>query len=108
VLAHHDNVAALMAMPGAWVDRVRQRRPMKILTFDLDSSVSETYGHQEGSSCRWHFGCQCDHPLFCFSQFGEVERALLRDVFIVTNVHWSARRMVNFSNGSAGPSGGSR
>ena len=45
-----DHLAALMAMPGQWVDRIRQRRPMKKLILDLNSSVSETYGRQEGSA----------------------------------------------------------
>lgn len=48
VLGHLDNLARLMAMPGAWVDRVRQRRPMRTLILDLDSSVSVTHGGQEG------------------------------------------------------------
>ncbi len=39
-----DNLAALMAMPSQWVDRIRQRRPMKKLILDMDSTVSETYG----------------------------------------------------------------
>ncbi len=47
VLTHPDNLAALMAMPGQWVDRIRQRRPMKKLILDLDSSVSQTYGRRE-------------------------------------------------------------
>ena len=34
--------AAFMAMPGQWVDRIRQRHPMKKLILDMDSSVSET------------------------------------------------------------------
>ncbi|MCH8344076.1 MAG: hypothetical protein IH983_08805 [Planctomycetes bacterium] len=42
-----DNLAALMAMPGRWVGRIRQRRPMKKLILDMDSSVSETCGWQE-------------------------------------------------------------
>ena len=44
----------------------------------MDSSVSETYGHQEGSAYNGHFECTCYHPLFCFNQFGDLERALLR------------------------------
>jgi len=78
VLGHPDNLARLMAMPEAWVDHVRQRRPMRTLILDLDSSVSETYGDQEGSAYNGHFGCECYHPLFCFNQFGDVERVLLR------------------------------
>ncbi|MCH8342955.1 MAG: hypothetical protein IH983_03105 [Planctomycetes bacterium] len=33
--------------PGQWVNRIRQRRPMKKLILDMDSSVSETYGRRE-------------------------------------------------------------
>ena len=42
-----DNLATLMAMLGQWVDRIRQRRRMKKLILKMDSSVSETYGHQD-------------------------------------------------------------
>ena len=45
-----DNLADLMAMPGQWVDRIRQSRPTKKLMLDKDSSVSETYSQQEGSA----------------------------------------------------------
>jgi hypothetical protein len=56
---------------------------MRELILDLDSSVSETYGEQEGTAYNGHFDCTCYHPLFCFNQFGDVERALLRE----GNVH---------------------
>ncbi len=42
VLAHPNNLATLMAIPWAWVDRVRERRPMKTLILDLDRSATET------------------------------------------------------------------
>ncbi len=45
---------------------------------DMDSSESPTHGDQEGSTYNGHFGCTCYHPLFCFNQFGELERSLLR------------------------------
>ena len=88
VLAHPDNLATLMAMPGAWVDRVCEVRPMRMLILDLDSSVSETYGRQEGSAYNGHFGCECYHPLFCFNQFGDVERALLRNGNVASADDW--------------------
>jgi hypothetical protein len=44
----------------------------------MDSSVSETYGHQEGSAYNGHFACTCYHPLFLFNQFGDLERVMLR------------------------------
>lgn len=83
VLTLPDNLQALRALPGQWVDRVRQRKPLKKLILDMDSSVSETYGRQEGSAYNGYFECACYHPLFCFNQDGDVEAALLRN----GNVH---------------------
>ena len=59
VLRHPDNLAVLMAMPGQWVDLIHQRRPIAKLIPDMDSSVSETYGQQEGTAYNGHFGCDC-------------------------------------------------
>ena len=78
VLTDPDNLAALTAIPGQWVDSVYQRRPLKKLILDMDSSVSPTHGQQEGSMYNGHFGCTCYHPLFLFNQDGDVERAMLR------------------------------
>ena len=44
----------------------------------MDSSESPTYGDQDGSAYNGHFGCTCYHPLFVFSQLGNVERCALR------------------------------
>jgi hypothetical protein len=44
----------------------------------MDSSVSETYGQQQGTAYSGHFGCICYHPLFVFNQFGDLERVMLR------------------------------
>lgn len=49
----------------------------------MDSSVSPTYGKQEGTAYNGHFGCTCYHPLFVFNQFGDLERNTLR----AGNVH---------------------
>ena len=49
VLTCTDNLAALMNMPGHWVDIIHQRKPIKKLILDMDSSVSPTYGQQEGA-----------------------------------------------------------
>jgi len=46
-------------------------------------SVSPTYGNQEGTAYNGYFQCTCYHPLFCFNQYGDLERALLRN----GNVH---------------------
>ena len=73
VLNHPDNPTALMNMLGQWVDLIRQRRPIRKLILDMDSSVSPTYGQQEGTAYNGHFGCDCYHPLFIFNQDGDVE-----------------------------------
>ena len=62
------------------------RRPQPTIVLDMDSSVSETRGAQEGSAYNWHFGCTCYHPLFVFNQFGDLERCALRP----GNVHRAA------------------
>ena len=49
----------------------------------MDSSVSPTYGDQEGTAYNGHFACTCYHPLFVFNQFGDLERCVLRS----GNVH---------------------
>ena len=83
VLTQKDNLAMLAKLPGMWIDRLRKQRPMRELILDMDSSVSETHGEQEGSAYNGHFGCTCYHPLFCFNQFGDVEEVMLRQ----GNVH---------------------
>ena len=77
-LATDDNLAALTELSGVWIDRVHERKPPKMIILDVDSSESPTYGEQEGSAYNGYFGCTCYHPLFCFNQFGDLERCLLR------------------------------
>src|SRR5690349_19645649 len=77
-LSTKDNLKHLMDLPGEWIDQAHQRRKLTKLILDMDSSVSETYGHQEGTAYNGHFGCTCYHPLFLFNQFGDLERVLLR------------------------------
>jgi len=83
ILTQPKNLELLMNLVGKWVDRVHQRKSLKKIILDMDSSVSPTYGNQEGSSYNGFFRCTCYHPLFCFNQFGDLERALLRN----GNVH---------------------
>ena len=72
------NLSALSDLSGAWIDRVHERKPPKVIVLDMDSSESPTYGEQEGSAYNGHFGCTCYHPLFVFNQFGDLERSTLR------------------------------
>jgi hypothetical protein len=78
-LTQPNNLKALTKLSGNWIDRLREHRAMRELILDMDSSVSETYGEQEGTAYNGHFGCTCYHPLFCFNQFGDVEGTLLRE-----------------------------
>jgi hypothetical protein len=78
ILSTKSNLTALMNLSGRWIDNVHQRRPLKELILDLDSSVSETYGRQQGTAYNGHFECLCYHPLFLFNQFGDLESAMLR------------------------------
>jgi len=77
-----------MNLSGIWIDRVHGRRPVRKIILDMDSSVSETYGQQEGSAYNGHFGCTCYHPLFCFNQFGDLERCLLRNGNVASADDW--------------------
>jgi hypothetical protein len=78
VLTQPNNLKALTKLCGNWIDRLREHRAMRELILDLDSSVSETYGEQEGTADNGPFGRTCYHPLFCFNQFGDVEGTRLR------------------------------
>jgi Transposase DDE domain group 1 len=77
-LATDANLAALMDLPGAWIDQVHEPKPPGGIVLDMDSSESPTHGQQEGSAWNGHFGCTCYHPLFVFNQYGDLERCLLR------------------------------
>src|SRR3712207_2523273 len=77
-LTGEANLAALVDLSGAWIDRVHARRPQTTIVLDIDGSVGETHGAHEGSAYDGHFGCTCYHPLFLFNQFGDLERCALR------------------------------
>jgi len=88
VLTQPENPSVLMDLCGRWIDMVHRRKPIREIILDLDSSVSETYGQQEGSAYNGHFGCTCYHPLFCFNQFGDLERCLLRNGNVASADDW--------------------
>ena len=50
VMTQAKNLAALTDLSGQWIDRVHARRPVKGIVLDMDSSVSPTYGEQEGTA----------------------------------------------------------
>ena len=77
-LSTKSNLTALMNLSGEWIDKAHRCKPLKQLILDLDSSVSETYGKQEGTGYNGHFECNCYHPLFLFNQLGDVDPCMLR------------------------------
>jgi Transposase DDE domain group 1 len=90
VMTQPENFEALVSLSGKWIDRIAERRPMSALMLDMDSSVSPTFGDQEGSTYNGHFGCTCYHPLFVFNQFGDLERCVLRPGNVHSADGWRA------------------
>jgi len=90
ILTQLQNLKVLMDQSGQWVDRIHQCKPIKEVILDMDSSDSPTFGRQEGSAYNGHFGYTCYHPLFCFNQFGDIERALLRHGNVYSSDNWKS------------------
>jgi hypothetical protein len=88
VLTQPRNLDILMDLSGRWVDMAHQRKGTREVILDMDSSVSETYGEQEGTAYNGHFACTCYHPLFYFNQFGDLERAPLREGHVASADDW--------------------
>ena len=88
VLTQSKNQTGLIDLSGQWIDGVHEKKPIQQIILDMDSSVSETYGDQEGSLYNGYFGCTCYHPLFCFNQFGDLERAMLRNGNVASAHEW--------------------
>jgi hypothetical protein len=88
ILATDENLNNLTDLCGQWLDQVDDRIPMKQLILDMDSSVSPTHGQQEGSVYNGHFGRTCFHPLFCFNQYGDLERSMLRSGNVHSAYDW--------------------
>ena len=88
ILPAGKNFKSLMTLSGIWIDRVHEHCALDKLILDLDSSVSETYGRQEGSAYNGHFICTCYRPLFCFNHLGDLERVLLRNGNVASADDW--------------------
>lgn len=88
MLTHDKNLKTLESLSGDWVKKITERTGMKELILDMDSSVSPTYGNQDGSKYNGHFGCNCYHPLFCFNQYGDLLGSSLRDGNVYSSTDW--------------------
>ncbi len=76
MLSSRKNLTALMNLSGTWIDSVHECAPLDKLILDLDSSVSETHGQQQGTAYNGYFDCMCYHPLFLFNQYGDLDRVM--------------------------------
>src|SRR5439155_4149979 len=63
-LSSPTNLKRLTDLSGRWIDRAHRHRKLTKVVLDMDSSVSETYGHQQGTAYNGHCGFTCYHPLF--------------------------------------------
>jgi hypothetical protein len=90
ILTQPKNLKALINQTGKWVDEVHERKSIKEIILDMDSSDSPTFGKQEGSAYNGHFGYTCYHPLFVFNQYGDIERALLRNGNVYSSDDWKS------------------
>jgi len=57
VLTDPNNLAALSAIPGQWVDRVRQRRPLKKLILDMAAARAITRCSCSTRTAMWSGPC---------------------------------------------------
>jgi hypothetical protein len=62
ILTLPENRTALMNLSRKWIDQLRRRTTMKKIVLEMDSSVSETYGRQDGTAYNGHIGCTCSQP----------------------------------------------
>ena len=54
-------------------------KPKQVL-FDIDTTLSDTYGKQEGSAFNYHYKAYGYHPFLCFDAFtGDLIKAVLRN-----------------------------
>ncbi len=74
-MSEAKNLVAPADLSARWIGRVHARRPVKTIVLDMDSSVSPTFGEQEGSDYNNHFGCSVtDMVVKCSSSRARVTR----------------------------------
>jgi hypothetical protein len=59
-LSTRVNLKHLIDLSGEWIDQAHHHQLTKLI-LDMDSSVSETYGHQEGTAYNGYFACTVRH-----------------------------------------------
>ena len=69
-MTEEKNLTALADLSGCWIDRVQTRRGSTALVLDIDSSVSPTYGAQEGTAYNGHVWSAPDPQAYCRAMGG--------------------------------------
>ena len=77
-LTQKENLKGIERLNVEWIKRVVAKTVHRRIILDIDSSESPVHGEQEEAAYNGHFGCMCYPPLFCFTQFGDCEGAVLR------------------------------
>jgi len=97
VMTQPDNLGSLVSLSGMWIDRIAERRPMKALMLNMDSSVSpraalpnngskHTRTRRSGRGCHaarsqpMPCGCNSTHSL---------------TIWQTSCAHWRCRRRSN-------------
>lgn len=83
ILVQPEDLAFVVNASGTWVDTTHKRTPPSPGILDMDGSLAPTSGNRQDSAYKCYLACACYHPLFCFNQYGDMERTLLRN----GNVH---------------------
>lgn len=75
-----DTIAQLDLIDQAMRDTIYSIKHPEMMLFDLDSTLLDTYGNQEGSAFNYHYQANGYHPLLCFDGLtGDLLKAELRD-----------------------------
>lgn len=100
MLSSGENLTALMNLSGTWIDSVHECAPLDELILDLDSSVSETPGEQQGSA--YNLGNSLRR--FGVAEVGEalVAYNAAREIDQDRSQGGSARKACDASNGRGG------
>ena len=81
-----ENIHQMQELNQAMIDKVRLARNTTELIFDLDSTHSDTYGHQEKTDYNAHYQTNGYHPLVAFDGLtGDFLKAELRSGNVYTS-----------------------
>ena len=78
ILATPQGLKALENAISRSADTLLRRRNKRRLIIDVDSTEDPVHGNQEGAAFNGYFEQVCYHPLFCFTNKGDLLSARLR------------------------------